>query len=189
MDRLIGERNDLMDKLDRLNRTYDNCVVEISRERTQMDQHNRHHNKLLVTKILFTALEKAVKDRKQMAMNEFYSYCRFDNKCHGALQQFIKIIERLGHYKLRIGLKQWHQKTFKPIEMIVQKEELVETFRRKHLLSKMFNEWRTRFQQRCNTFGSKNKAIAWMWNIKVRDAQKDIQRAFNIWKGSTNFDK
>ena len=53
----------------------------------------------------------------------------------------------------------------------------------------MFNEWRTRFQQRCNTFGSKNKAIAWMWNIKVRDAQKDIQRAFNIWKGSTNFDK
>ena len=28
-----------------------------------------------------------------------------------------------------------------------------------------------------------------MWNIKVRDAQKDIQRAFNIWKGSLNYDK
>ena len=37
IDRLTAERNDLMEKLDRLNRTYDNCVMEITRERSQMD--------------------------------------------------------------------------------------------------------------------------------------------------------
>ena len=33
IDRLTQERNDLLQKLDQLNRTYDNCVQEITRER------------------------------------------------------------------------------------------------------------------------------------------------------------
>ena len=33
IDRLTQERNDLLTKLDQLNRTYDNCVSEITRER------------------------------------------------------------------------------------------------------------------------------------------------------------
>jgi hypothetical protein len=162
--------------------------MEISRERTQMDQHNRHHNQLLVTKILFQTLETAFKARKQMAMNEFFSYCKFDDKCHGALKRFIDIIDRLGKYKLKNAISQWHQKTFKPIEMIVQKEQLVEEFRRKHLLSRMFNDWRAKFHQRHNLFDQKNKAIKWMWNIKCKDASKELLRAFTIWKGALHFD-
>ena len=33
IDRLIVERNDLQGKLEQLQRTYDNCVMEVSRER------------------------------------------------------------------------------------------------------------------------------------------------------------
>lgn len=99
VNRLQGERNELMDKLEQLNRTYDNCVNEISRERSQMDGHNKHHNKLLVAKILYLRLEEMVKDRKQAAMNEFFTYCKFDNKCHGTLKQFVGILEKLGEYK------------------------------------------------------------------------------------------
>lgn len=32
-DKLVLERDELQSKLERLNRTYDNCVAEISRER------------------------------------------------------------------------------------------------------------------------------------------------------------
>ena len=39
-----------------------------------------------------------------MAMNEFFSYCKFDEKCHGALKRFVDIIERLGNYKLKIAI-------------------------------------------------------------------------------------
>lgn len=56
--------------------------------------------------------------RKQDSINEFFTYCRFDQKCHTTLKQFVNVLERLGHFKLRIGIKQWHQKTFKPIEML-----------------------------------------------------------------------
>ena len=57
IDKLTAERNSLQDKLEQLNRTYDNCVQEISRERAQMQGHNRHHNKLLVAKVTFCLLE------------------------------------------------------------------------------------------------------------------------------------
>ena len=108
IDRLTSERNDLISKLDQLNRTYDNCVSEITRERGQMDSHNRHHNKLLVAKVMFQLLEKMYAERKQDSLNEFFTYCRFDEKCHGTLKQFVKVIERLGEYKMKIALKQWH---------------------------------------------------------------------------------
>lgn len=57
IDRLIAERNDLQGKLEQLQRTYDNCVMEVSRERAQMEAHNRHHTKLLVAKSVFMLLE------------------------------------------------------------------------------------------------------------------------------------
>ena len=85
-----------------------------------MDQHNKHHNKLLIAKVMFQLLEKMFAERKQDSLNEFFTYCRFDEKCHGTLKQFVKVINRLGEYKMKIALKQWHQKTYKPIEMLEQ---------------------------------------------------------------------
>lgn len=95
-------------KLTHLNRTYDNCVSEISIEKATMASHNRHHNKLLVAKVMFIALEKMFHNRKQEALNEFFHYCRFDERCHSTLAQFIRIVERLGKYRQKIAIKQWH---------------------------------------------------------------------------------
>ena len=86
VERLTDERNELQHKLESLNRTYDNCVTEITREKSQMEGHNRHHNKLLVAKVTFTLLERMFVSRKQQAMNEFFQYCKFDTKCHNTLK-------------------------------------------------------------------------------------------------------
>ena len=83
--KLQDERDELQIKLNHLNRTYDNCVSEISVEKATMSSHNRHHNKLLVAKVTFTALERMFLRRKQEALNEFFHYCRFDEKCHSTL--------------------------------------------------------------------------------------------------------
>ena len=72
VDKLSLERDELRNKLEHLNRTYDNCVQEISRERAQMVEHNIHHNKLLVAKVTFCLLEQMFQRRKQEAMNEFF---------------------------------------------------------------------------------------------------------------------
>ena len=104
-----------------------------------MQGHNRHHNKLLVAKLTFILLEHMFKKRKQEAINEFFTYCKFDAKCHGTLKTFVKTIERLGQYRLKIAIKQWHQRTFKPIEMKVQEADLCYEFMRRHLLGRMFN--------------------------------------------------
>jgi chromosome segregation ATPase len=108
LDRLRIERDDLMRKMQHLNRTYDNCVTEITRERQQMHLHNKHHSKLLVAKSLFQVLEVMQLSRKQDAINEFFTYCRFDQKCHMTLKTFVNVLERLGHFKMRIAIKQWH---------------------------------------------------------------------------------
>ena len=46
--------------------------------------------------------------RKQDALNEFFTYCRFDKKCHSTLKTFVDVLERLGRYKMKIAIKQWH---------------------------------------------------------------------------------
>ena len=102
-------------------------------------------------------------------MNEFFQYCKFDTKCHNTLTQFVKILERLGQFRKRIAIKQWHQRTFKPIEMKVQESDLCYNFMRKKLLSKMFNLWRTRQQNANNMYGSKTRALEAIWNSKAKD--------------------
>ena len=122
-------------------------------------------------------------------MNEFFQYCKFDTKCHNTLKQFVKIVERLGQFRQRIAIKQWHQRTFKPIEMKIQEWDLCEGFRRKKLLSRMFNLWRFRHQFSDLLYGAKNKAISHIWKIKQRDCGKEVQRYFTMWRDNINFQK
>ena len=58
--------------------------------------------------------------------------------------------------------------------MKLQQEDLCEEFMRKRLLSKMFNTWRHRQQNKDQIYGAKNKALQAMWNVKVKDCTKDV---------------
>ena len=86
------ERDDLAAKFEAINRDYDITVNEISRERDTTYIRNSSHQKLLVAKTSFQLLEAFVKRREQNAMNEFFNYCRFDQKCHGTLKNFVGIL-------------------------------------------------------------------------------------------------
>lgn len=103
------------------------------------------------------------------------------------MKQFVCTLEKLGKYRLRVAIKQWHQRTFKPIEMIVQEESLCYAFMRKKLLSKMFNLWRHRQLNSDEIYGAKNKALLAIWNAKLKDAGKDVQRAFAMWRDNANY--
>ena len=96
--RLNRERDELMGKLDSLNRNYDNTVAEISRERAQLESHNKRHSQLLTSKALGNLLSSMVLARKQAALNEFFSYCKFDERCHSTLSTFVQVLQRCGHY-------------------------------------------------------------------------------------------
>jgi len=37
-------------------------------------------------------------------MNEFYSYCRFDENCHSRLKKFVAILDRVGKHKMSQAL-------------------------------------------------------------------------------------
>jgi len=67
--------------------------------------------------------------------------------------------------------------------------QLVEKLHDSKLLSKMFNLWRNRFNENNNMYGHKNKALIAIWNCKVKDVNKDMQRAFTIWRESSNYQK
>lgn len=51
----------------------------------------------------------------------------------------------------------------------------------------MFNMWRSQQLNANSIYGSKNKALNAIWNAKVRDCGKDIQRAFSIWRDKVNY--
>ena len=43
----------MLSKLDLLAKKYDECVREITHDRTQMERHNKQHAKLITAKIIF----------------------------------------------------------------------------------------------------------------------------------------
>lgn len=90
---------------------------------------------------------------------------------------------------MRIAIKQWHQRTFKPIEVKLQKSDLCYEFNRKKLLTKMFNMWRYRQLNAESLYGAKNRALQAIWNAKAKDVALDVQRAFTIWRDAKNFAK
>jgi hypothetical protein len=94
-------------KLGQLGENYDNAVAELSRERALLEAHNKRHIQLLSSKAIFLRLIQMTFDRKQVALNEIAQYCKFDNNCHRALNQFSKVLKSCGHYQMRIGLKRW----------------------------------------------------------------------------------
>lgn len=49
----MAERNDLLSRLEHLTRKYDECVKEISQDRSEMEAHNKQHAKLITAKIIF----------------------------------------------------------------------------------------------------------------------------------------
>ena len=51
----------------------------------------------------------------------------------------------------------------------------------------MFNMWRSRQQNADSMYGAKNKALQAIWNAKVKDAGKDVQRAFALWKDNNAY--
>lgn len=53
----MAERNDLLSRLEHLTRKYDECVKEISQDRSEMEAHNKQHAKLITAKIIFQQLE------------------------------------------------------------------------------------------------------------------------------------
>ena len=71
----------------------------------------------------------------------------------------------------------------------MQHEQLARDFERQKLLAKMFNKWRKKLLDSHNCYQHKNKALMAIWNAKVRDVQKDVQRAFTIWRDRLMFSK
>lgn len=56
-------------------------------------------------------------------------------------------------------------------------------------MARMFNAWRQGFNMSQNMYGHKNKALQAIWEAKVKDVRKEIQRAFTIWRAKHKFDQ
>ena len=96
VEQAAQERDELHNKVESASSEYGSQVNEIRKERALLLGQNKQQSKLVVTKALFTTLLQALHKRKQAVMNEFFSYCRFDERCHSRLTRFVKTIERLG---------------------------------------------------------------------------------------------
>lgn len=73
--RLQSERRDLIMHIEQLTQEFDFCVQDLTRERRDMDESNDWHTKLIVSKIIFSTLEIAIKNRKQVVFTETKQYC------------------------------------------------------------------------------------------------------------------
>ncbi len=50
-------------------------------------------------------------------MNEFFNYCKFDEKCHKTLKTFAGVLQRCGVYQMRVALKKWFRTALEPVSV------------------------------------------------------------------------
>jgi hypothetical protein len=60
----MKEREELNSKMHHLTKSFDHAVNDISRERAQLESHNKRHTQILTSKALFQSLEMMVLARK-----------------------------------------------------------------------------------------------------------------------------
>lgn len=82
-----------------------------------MDAQNDWQTKLIVTKIIFEHISMFQKVRRQRAMKELQNYVHFDKVCHEKLKTFSNCLHKLGHFKMKIALNQWYDKSLKPLPL------------------------------------------------------------------------
>jgi hypothetical protein len=63
--------------------------------------------------------------RKQSSLNEFFNYCRFDEKCHKTLKNLAEVMQRSGRHQMKMALKKWFRIGLEPVDVIKQKKALV----------------------------------------------------------------
>lgn len=112
----MRERNDLLNQLELLNRKYDECVRDISHDRHEMEKHNKKHAKLIAGKVMFLMLDQLYINRFAHSIKKMQEYCEFDQKTHSKLGAFAKVLERAGHFRLKIAMTQWYSNAIEPVK-------------------------------------------------------------------------
>jgi len=180
---MIVERNDLMKKLEGLTQRYDEAVREISIQRRQMERNNQEHTNMIAAQIIFTELEKSMRNRKREGLQEIRYYMKFDHDIKEKLKGLAAHFDRTGSFKLREALSKWWRNTLKPIQARKSSKLLAMKGRRDCVKQKYFYVWRGLFQERLEAYNRKSEALHLMWSYKKKDSALDLQRAFAIWKG------
>lgn len=182
IERLVRERDELMNKLQHLNLTYDQTVAEISRERAQLESHNKRHTQLLTSKVIFQALEAMVLARKQASLNEFFNYCKFDEKCHKTLKTFAGVLHRCGQYQMKAALKKWFQTALEPVSVIKQARDLIRRYRLRQNAIQDLNIKTGKAFSAAERQQHRQEACKALFAIKSLDVWKECCRYFTIWR-------
>jgi hypothetical protein len=140
--RLQAERRDLLAQIERLTVNYDTTTREMGHERRGQDNNNDWHTKLIVTKNLFEYLDMLCRLRKQKVFSDVRQYCEFDRSCHLKLRNFANALQRLGQFKMKVGLNQWYDKALKPLGTRLQNDDISMAIDCNRLQSKVFYAWK-----------------------------------------------
>jgi chromosome segregation ATPase len=182
LDGLKDERDALLDKLQNLNSTYEHAVKDISRERAQMEAHNRRHCQLMAAKAMEKAFSEILFERKQYAFNEFEAYCKFDKNCHDTLKRLTQVMLNCGQFQLKISLKRWFQNALKPLDTRLQGTQLADAFHRHKLKLRYIKQWQTKHRQAAQKHENKLKAAMRIWRLKQKDCRKIAEEFFIDWR-------
>ena len=134
-------------------------------------------------------MDISIQSRKQVVLNEIRNYSRFDQDCHEKLQSFATIIYKLGHFKQKIALHQWYDKSLRPLKTRQQNDDLALVADCNRLQSKIFYAWRGYQRDKLDSYHLKTNAIERIWHRLIQDSKQEKKRAMDIWKQKLGFNK
>lgn len=125
-----------------MNSKFEIITRETNAEHFYFKRGNSFNNKRIVGQTLANVLNIFIHNNKKNAFNEIKEYSNFDDKCYGSLKRLTRVLDKVGHFKMRKFLLRWYDNSMKPMQTIKHNEVLAFKIYKSRFLSRSFYAWR-----------------------------------------------
>jgi hypothetical protein len=128
-----------------LNQRYDDYVLTMERERTEIIRANRNHVKLLTSKLIYQTLSEMVRKRKKDALQAMQSCSTQLKRVESIVQRFVRVLADHHTECQRKYLRGWYRNAMNFTHENYKKLNLIDYQVAKRRKIRFFFNWRTAY--------------------------------------------
>ena len=118
----------------------------------------------MAAKVIANTLKVFIDNQNQRSLNEIRQFSRFDQECHVKLKAFANAADRLGKFMMIKALDRWYNNATKPIQTIINNQNLSTKVHKTRQLMVVFNAWKQVHHRKLGTYQAKTNSILGLWS-------------------------
>lgn len=178
VQKVEGEKGDLIARMNDLTNKYDAYVSTMSREREELANTARRHIKLLTTKILSERLGTLLKKQYYASVSNMTTKVRKDYAKHHMAERVCSVLSKMAKRELKIAFQKWYQTLLNWPDERHRREQLLANIVRDRAKRSGFRKWLQWHRAEKDTQKETTNAAKRLWYKLESLGRNAIQEAF-----------